>query len=229
MTDETLEQSETSIMTAAYASFSMDVPDWTSMPISALFIYLEDRIYEARDWAFKCQSPKHTQEWAERIQRYAEIPQMREKMDIQEEPEIADELGKVMLNLLGAAAVVVAVALRKVSEDGEIDFDAVWTDEFIQSDEYKAMEGWGDQSLTWMLLMMEQYTGPARAAALACEVHEDTGVELSNAVMPILVLASSIMYILMMDKMDDETKELVRAQLEELMLDGEIPPPEEQN
>jgi len=211
-----------SIMTTAFEAFTEEVPDWHLLPVTALLIFIEDQVFESREWAFKTHSPKHAQEWSERVAQYQKsFPNIKEQLGVTEAPTVSDELGKVMLLVLGASTSLVALALELVEdEDGAVCFDDVWTDEFIQSDNYRQMAAWGDQSFTWLVLKMQELLAIARPVVLAYEKEECAGVDVSNHVMPLLVLANSILFILMLDHMDEDIKQQLASTLESLDLNG---------
>lgn len=201
----------TNILTAALEALHNTVPDWTTMPATAIFTFLDDQLYDAREWAFKAHSPTHAKAWKERVEQYQKVlPKVKAAGELDEEPEVEDELGKTMLLVTGAALGLLAQSLDLIDSDtGEVNFDEVWNDEFLQSEQYTQMSSWGDQSFTWIVLKLRELANTLCPMVMMYESRECDPSEVSNRTLPILVLASSVLLMLAIDRLDDDAKEML--------------------
>lgn len=215
MTNEMHDNDTMTLLGAAFSAFTEQLPDWQTMPASALLMFIEMYVYDAREWAFKAHSPKDAQEWMGRVQQYQEQLPHAKELGIEENPQVGDELGKVMMLVLGGAAALCALSIDAV-EEGQVDFDRLWTDDFGESEHYQQMHQWGGQSFTWIVLKLEQLVEEARPVVLAYEMRDCDGVDVSYRVMPILLLANAVMFMLMLEHLDDETREHLAHTLEGL-------------
>ena len=213
-----------SIISGTVVALERDLPDWRTMPVSALLMYIEDNAMGAREWAFKTHSAKHAEEWRERVKHYMSVPKVNDKLGITEVPEVRDEFAKYLMSIVGGSVGLIASVLDLVHEDsGTIDleaFETMWSNVSFDPDRLTELAVWGGQSFTFVMMQIENQLRELRPYVLDYEIEIGDGKDVVTEFMYLILLGTAVILAIVMAGLTEEQKEAIRMALEEEQLEN---------